>query len=537
MTSALDYNNLLDTVTKVADQESQLGYLHFLRHVIVDAQPDKKSFLDCGEWWQWEREERSAAALDNLAGITDHYDGPLRFWHGYAKGHDKTHAIARKLCWLLAYSRKRLKLYAFAGDKDQAGLLIEAMDGTLKDNEWLATKVKVNRYDATGDSGSDLTIMPLDANTGHGIFPDYCVAEEVSHWKHDAALQFWNFIASSVNKRPRCILEVCTNAGHIDSWQHKVRNVAAGSPFWSFYEQPADTPFATWMNQERIAEDSKLMLPGEVARLHGNRWIDPGEENGFLTAAECAACVDSTLEERYRGEPNTEYWAVVDYGGVHDRCALSVLHAVPGTDTAVVDRLDCWQGSHASRIDIDINPADPHGRSVEGWLELTRKSFRCAGIVLDPYQLEGLAIKLERRGVRVERFEYMAGKSNYRMAVFLQNMIRNKRISWSPQAGLLPGAEDATFAQELCRLVLKPMSYGWRWDHESGRHDDRAACVGMGILYAMPECRPLGKHGPTAMKAAVVDPSDPNRPRQQTARPVPTGHKDWAGSRGLFGMR
>jgi hypothetical protein len=207
----------------------------------------------------------------------------------------------------------------------------------------------------------------------------------------------------------------------------------------------------------------------------------------------------------------TEYYAILDYGGVRDRCALGIMHGIPGSDTAVIDRLDCWQGTHAKRIDINIDPTNADGRSVQGWIEIVRKNFNIVGLVLDPAQLEGLAIYYERLGIRVHRFDYRGGKANHRMAQILKTSIQNRKVTWSKDAGRLPKhigidgrvkvIEDDTFAKELSMLVIKPMVYGYRFDHESGRHDDRAVVVGMGLLHLFPNGVPEGSQGPMVIEA------------------------------------
>jgi hypothetical protein len=136
---------------------------------------------------------------------------------------------------------------------------------------------------------------------------------------------------SSVNKRPHCVLEVCTNAGRQGSWQHGLRNLFASSSRWHFTEVPVGVQLASWMDAASVAEDRKGMDPGEARRLFDNEWVDPGEERGFLTLAEAEACVDPSLHERDRGESSLPYYAVVDYGGVDDRTAavgMGLVYAV-----------------------------------------------------------------------------------------------------------------------------------------------------------------------------------------------------------------
>lgn len=527
-------------MSALATIESGQGYLSFLPHVVVDAAPIKAPFRDIAETWQWERSMRSAPALDYLSGHSQSYSGVRSFWNGYHKGSDKTHDDARELCWLLGWSKKRLNCYVCAGKEDQAALLTTAMQGILLDNPWVADRVSVSKLGGEGASGSTLTILPMNAYTGQGIFPDYVIASEVTHWMYEDGKKFWEFILESVNKR-WCILKVETNAGMKGTWQWTERNRIAASPYWSFYEAPVGNPLPSWMDQNKIDDDSQGLTPGERDRLYKNRWVDPGEEHGYLTQEECLLCRDANLEERTHGEPGLEYFAVVDYGGVSDRCALGVMHVKPGRDEAVVDRLDCWQGSHHNRIPILDD--DTGNRSVEGWLTAVRKGFRLAAIVIDPYQLEGLAIKYERLGLRVLRFEYRGGKANYRMAQLLKTSVQGRRVTWSPDAGKLPpqymengrllSIEDQTLEQEIAMLVTKPTMWGYRFDHESGRHDDRSVCIAMGLCHAFPEGLPEGPLGPK-----TVDLTKPLQPILSKTRDVDTKTRQETpvGRWNLFGL-
>lgn len=517
----------IEQYNALAGLEAAKGYLHFLDYVTVDAQPLKKPFRHIAEPWQWERALRSAPAINNLAGITDNYTGVKAFWNGYHKGSDKTHDSARELCWLLGWSKRRLNLYICGGSEDQAALITTAMRGILLDNKWIAERVECTKLTATGSSGSELTVLPMNAYTGQGIFPDYVVATEVTHWMYEDGKRFWEFILESVNKRPNCVLKVETNAGTKGTWQWTERNRIEKSKFWSFYEAPVGEPLPTWMNQEKIDDDSQGLTPGERDRLYRNRWIDPGEDKGYLTLADAERCVDPSLKEETEGKRGFEYYAIMDYGGVYDRAAMVVMHPVPGTDMCVIDRLDCWQGTHEDRIAINRDPEAPeYYRSLEEWFDVTRMRFHIRCLIVDPYQLEGLAIKYERRGLRVERFEYHAGKKNYRMAQLLQSCVQNRKITWSPWAGLLPDTyasqgrthaiEDTTLALELSMLVKKPTIYGYRFDHEVGRHDDRAAVIGMGLIHIFPEAAPFGSHGPKVVPDTRAIPVPGVRPTSTT---------------------
>lgn len=519
----------LDELYALATAESSLGYLKFVSHVVVDAQPKKLVFRLIAERWQWERAMRVAPAIDSLAGINQTYSGPRWFWNGYHKGSDKTHETARQICYLLGWSTRRLNIVVCAGTEDQASLITKAMRGICLDNPWIGERIQASDLKATGLSGSELTVLTKNAYTQSGAFPDMIVVEELTHWQHEESKLFWeSFILGSINKRPYCVLVVSTNAGLKGSWQWKERNRISKSPYWSFYEAPEGIPLPLWMDNKKIADASQGMTPGERDRLYNNRWVDPGEEHGYLTEAECLLCRDPNLLERGQGDRDRYYYLVVDYGGVHDRCSLSIQH-IEYTSTydvltkeythkpniAIVDRLDCWQGTHENRVNILTNPIDASRRSVQSWIDIALRNFNITAVIVDPAQLEGLAIYYEQKGIRVIRFEYRGGKANYRMAQILKTSIQNRVVSWSPYAGMLPNSyiengrlipiEDKTLEQELGWLIVKPTMWGYRFDHSSGRHDDRAVVIGMGLLHAFPEGVPLAT-GPTAVH-------DPNKLR------------------------
>lgn len=524
----------VDDYADGADYRSAQSYARYLDFIVVNSSPTPRPLIDVIEDWQIDRERKRIASLEDVAQVRSCPRGTKRwFWEGAAKGNDKSSGVGRRLNWLLGFARRPLSIYICAGKEDQAALITKAMRAELELNPWLQRHVDVTDYTGHGASGSTLTVMPMKAATGQGIFPDVLIADEVTHWLHQEGRQFWDFVLASVVKRPGMHFEVLTNAGYIGSWQWEARKAAMSSPLWEFFEQAPYSKLASWMSEEAIQEASKGMFEGEVKRLFRNCWIDPGEENGYIATQEAEECVDPLLIEKTEGERATQYIFTIDYGtGVtvrkRDRCALCIMHAIPGTEDVVIDRLDCWQDG-TTRIPLHRPEDDPEARSVQRWIDESFRFFPKATLVFDPYQCESLAQVYERRGKRVERFEYAAGKKNMRMAKLLREMIRARRLHWSPLAGYLMGEEDDTFAKELGRLVLKPTVYGFRFDHESGRHDDRAAAVGMGLVTLIPEIPP-----PSMMPQQQPRPGyQPHTP----STPVPMVRQDWAANRGLFGMR
>lgn len=183
-----------------------------------------------------------------------------------------------------------------------------------------------------------------------------------------------------------------------------------------------------------------------------------------------------------RREPGiSNYVAACDYGARKDRTCCVVGHRMLD-GTVVVDRMDVFQGSHE-------NPIHP-GR-VREWCEEIRRAFAPRLFVIDPHELEGEIMDMERAGFRVERFTGRGGKDNMEMAIHMRALIVNQKLLWYPAAGYQRVLDPLTnrertedFASELKGLVVVKKAYGWRFDHESNAHDDKAVAVGMMSLFA-----------------------------------------------------
>ena len=53
-TATIDYERLFAASSDAANRDARRGYVHFLKHIVVDRQPDKRPFSNCGETWQWD---------------------------------------------------------------------------------------------------------------------------------------------------------------------------------------------------------------------------------------------------------------------------------------------------------------------------------------------------------------------------------------------------------------------------------------------------------------------------------------------------
>jgi len=202
-----------------------------------------------------------------------------------------------------------------------------------------------------------------------------------------------------------------------------------------------------------FAPNSMIELRGSS---HANRWAT-GEDR-LTTEADLEACV--TLDGPQDAESEARYAIGVDLGLRRDRTAVAVCHRADD-GRIVLDRLGVWRGSRLRAVRLE---------EVERWIETAARDYNDAQVVIDPYQAEGLAQRLEGSGVRVELHPFTSA-SVARLAGTLFGLLRDRRLA-------LP--DDEELLDELRHVRIRETSPGvYRLDHDAGRHDDRAIALAL----------------------------------------------------------
>ena len=468
MGDRLELAKAIQEYERVATAASRRGVLDYLQFVTIDSRPDPVPYRRIAEPWQWALARTLAPPLEQVSGVRRDYAGHRRFWLEFPRGHDKSSGVGRLCNWLLAFSpRRNVRIQVAAADRGQAGQLADFMAAELRLNPWLAARVRPHRLEIRSlVNDSVLEILAADAAGSFGSKPDVLVCDELTHWPKS---DLWDALYSGMEKRQDSVVVVITNSGIKGTWQEDVLEMARAHPkSWLVYQAPG--PLASWMSAEKVAELAAGLPAALARRVLYNRWVDPGEGCGLCTREEAGACVDSTLARALGRAPNSDlvYVASVDYGLVKDRTVLCVTH-LDERDRVVVDRMDVWQGAKGNPV---------HADDVQLWMEQAYDAFRC-DFVVDPAQLEPVIQRLYH--LPVHRFEYRGGKTNYLAASHLLSLIRSRRVAWHPGCGevLDRRGKPHGLADEMAEVVTRPTSYGWRIDHESGRHDDRVVALMM----------------------------------------------------------
>jgi phage terminase large subunit-like protein len=256
----------------------------FRQALLIDADGQPKRLAEVIDPWQRADFEAVDPAWQAIA-----HGKPMptrrRAWFERPRGHSKTGDIAAMVSFCLAGSPRQLLGVVAAADSEQAGLIRDAIGGLCSLNWWLNDALEVQRGRVVNRrTNSELRILSADAPSSYGLTPDFVVCDEVTHWtKRD----LWDSLFSAAAKKGRCLLTVICNAGFESTWQWPLREAIRTDPNWHFAH--LDGPQASWITEDRLAEQRRLLPPIAYRRLWMNEWSS-GSGDALLEEDVRAAC-------------------------------------------------------------------------------------------------------------------------------------------------------------------------------------------------------------------------------------------------------
>jgi len=242
--------------------------------------------VDSGALWGetatgWQRVD-AAALLDHRP------DAPRLHFLTRPRGGSKTTDLAAvALAALMTQAPTRSTSHAFARDRDQAALLLDALGGFVA-RTGLGGLVDVGSWTVTvRESGARLAVESADVASAYGHLPFLDIADELAQWPATrGAHALWEALVSGLPKRPDSRLAVLTTAGDPTHWSAKVLEAARSSDRWRVSEVRGPLP---WADPDDLAEQARLLPASTYARLHLNRWT--AAEDRLVNADDLAACV------------------------------------------------------------------------------------------------------------------------------------------------------------------------------------------------------------------------------------------------------
>ncbi|MBI2480290.1 MAG: hypothetical protein HYV60_17150, partial [Planctomycetia bacterium] len=401
--------------------------------------------------------------------------------------------------WALFASRRNLTGVAAAADSDQAGLLRNAMDATVRLNPWLRKFVEVQKQLVINPhTGSSLEIISSDAASSYGLTPHFIIADELTHWKKR---DLWDSLLSAAAKKQDCLLLAIMNAGYQDGWQYELREAIRGAAGWYFHSLTG--PMARWITADRLDEQRRLLPAKVFARLWLNRWASGGgdalEESDVLASLTMA-------HPLALAEPGYVYVAGLDLGLTRDASALVILgrhvgylervprprrQRVPSAKQRCLIDAGVFDGP-AEEADHDVIHHEatgrlqvaalriwrPEGRKVEiepieNEIVALNESFGLAAVAYDPWQAEYLAERLAKRNLTTDGVMFVPQN--------LQSMAQSTMEAYGNR--LIDSHDDPELLADLRALRIVEKSYGIRLDSPRGSrgHGDIATALAIAL--------------------------------------------------------
>lgn len=392
----------------------------------------------------------------------------LRSWAIDPRGFGKTTLNGALALALAACAPEGFRCDVYASDKDQAGYLLAAVRGFVRRNPAETAGAHLQRDRLTW-AGNTVSIQSADVASAYGGTPHLTVIAELDKFagRHSAAYELWTAAWSARGKVPGGKIWIESNAPVMNTWQHKLYKRFAGhAGVASWYLDHRENPaLPAWLDPEERAADADVLPAIVTDRLYRN--LITAAQGDYITPAEWEACIEHA-PRRPPDRPGVPHVLALDHGRTSDRAALLVAHRAGRL--IIVDQLEVWE----PRPDEPVTVA-----TIETAAERALAQFPGIRLlVADPWQLAGVCERMARR-VKVIEFSW-SGAHQQQCAELLRAAVRAAEIRAPP---------DEDLADEVCQLVVRQMSYGWRVDHKAGKHNDRATVLMM-ALWALARHRP-----------------------------------------------
>lgn len=430
----------------------------FRKTLLIDADGEAAPFHP--DPWQETDFQALDPAWQKLAGFPV-ADNPIsRAWQERPRGHSKTSDLAIMAAWALTFAQRPIKGIAAAADRDQAGLLREAVRTLARLNPVLNALDIQNWTIINKQTGSQLDILSSDVLTSFGHLPDFIVCDEVSHWPEGRGEDLWGSLFSSSAKRAHCLLVVISNAGFMETWAWRVRELIRTDPGWHFSH--LDGSQASWITPQRLAEQRRVLPPLVFDRLWLNIWSTGSGDALQATDIDAALLLAGPVGAR---EDGFAYFSGIDLSVSRDHSALVVV-GKHHTGRIRLARVLSWAPPKGGKIELAL---------VEKAVLELNETFH-PHFFLDPYQGELLHQNVTKQGVIIETVPFV-GASLVEMASGLVEVFSSRVIELFPDAALL---------SDLRRLRIKESPAGWRLDapRTAAGHCDRATALALAVLGA-----------------------------------------------------
>lgn len=431
--------------------------------------------------------ERFAAVNPCVLAVARHVAPPIpRIWDERTKGASKDTDWTVNLLWLLAFSRRPLRMQVGAFDAEQADevrLIVKDIlrtDGPI--NSFLRSVIEAKADEIVNPrTGSVIEILTSDQYGSHGSRIDLLLMNELTHQQSSG---FAETLFDNLDKMPHAFGVVCTNSGHDPSWQLEWKRTFASLPErWLMLEYNQPSP---WVSEAALAEAERRNPIGRFQRLWHGAW-SPEEGNPALSPEVIErAFTFAPGENVVQLERPLEHVGGLDLGVSRDASALAILgvqrfHGRHGLIRLVDWKV--WRPTKGNKVDLT---------EVEQAVAEAHAKYDLKAMNFDPWQASHMASRLQagRVGVYRRQMHQHAGTTKVPMMEVaqtgnnLQKMATCLIESFNDNRVFL--RECPELKRDLLRLRVEERSFGFRLvaPHDQLGHGDLGTAFSLALLAA-----------------------------------------------------
>lgn len=372
----------------------------FQRDIVLPTGQGPRRFADIMADFQ---AERFAIVNPSLIAVARHEPPPIsRVWDERTKGASKDTDWSVNLLWLLAFSRRPLRMQVGAFDAEQASEVRLIIRDVLRQdapvNTFLREVIDVQADQiVNAHTGGIIEIMTSDKWGSHGSRIDVLLLNELTHQPSDG---FAETLMDNCDKMPNSLVVIATNSGHDPSWQLQWKRLFQTSDRWRVMEYSRPSP---WVSDAALAESAKRNPAGRFERLWHGVW-SAEESDPAIDPADLAAAFVPGLLPLDRAERDFDYVAGLDLAIVRHAAALVVLgidRSRTGFGRIRLAAVKVWRAPSGRRIDL---------QAIEDACFAAHAAYSLQGLTIDFWQAAFMGQRLARGagdfGLAKPRFDH-----------------------------------------------------------------------------------------------------------------------------------
>jgi phage terminase large subunit-like protein len=365
------------------------------------------------------------------------------------------------LTMVLLYGGRFAEGYAAANDQEQAqGRVFQAARRIVECSPLLAERAEITKDKITfpSFSGASITAIANDYAGAAGSNPTITVFDEAWAYTSERSRRLFDESVPPPTRMMACRL-VVTYAGFEgestmleELYKRGLEQPEVGSGLYAgdgILMSWQHGPIAPWQTESWIEQMRRQLRANQFLRMIENRFVT--SESSFVDLEAWDACVDAQMTPVV-SNPGLPVWIGVDASVKHDSTGIVAVAWDPPAQKVRLVSHRVFQPSPDDPLDFE--------ETIEATVLDFARRFQIRRVLFDPYQMQAVAQRLQREGVRIEEFPQTSANLTA-VGQNLYELINGRNLVAYP---------DSAMRLAISRAVAVETSRGWRISKEKASH-------------------------------------------------------------------